>query len=110
MSATSIPSSRRVTRMGPLDSSKWRRPTDSTKERMVEESFGSSPAPGPAAHGAISRFVTQQPGVVISGVYLLSSAIGMLDSWWYYRRFGINVFLYSDLADFLLASFRSPTA
>jgi hypothetical protein len=64
----------------------------------------------PAERGAILRFVSQQPGVVVSGVYLLSSAIGMLDSWCYYRRFGIDVFLYSDLADFLLASFRSPTA
>lgn len=56
------------------------------------------------------RLLIQQPGAVISGLYLLSSAIGMLDSWWYFRQFGINVFLHSDLADFLLASFRSPTA
>jgi hypothetical protein len=52
----------------------------------------------------------QHPGVLISGLYLLSAAVGMLDSWWYYRRLGVDVFLYSDLADFLLASFRSPTA
>jgi hypothetical protein len=56
------------------------------------------------------RFLKEQPGLVISGLYLLSSAIGMLDWWWYYRHFSINVFLDSDVADFLLASFRSPTA
>lgn len=56
------------------------------------------------------RLLIEQPGLVISGLYLLASAIGMLDSWWYFRQFGINVFLHSDVADFLLASFRSPTA
>ena len=66
--------------------------------------------PAHAEHRAAVNFLTQHPGVLISGLYLLASAIGMLDSWWYYRHFGVNVFLYSDLADFLLASFRSPTA
>jgi hypothetical protein len=63
-----------------------------------------------AQHSWAFHFVTQHPGVLISGLYLLASAIGMLDSWWYFRQFGISVFIYSDLADFLLASFRSPTA
>jgi hypothetical protein len=62
------------------------------------------------AHSPAFGLLTQHPGVLISALYLLASAIGMLDSWWYYRHFGVNVFLYSDLADFLLASFRSPTA
>jgi hypothetical protein len=57
-----------------------------------------------------SRFFTEHPGVGVSALYLASSAIGMLDSWWYYRQFNIDIFLYSDLADFLLASFRSSTA
>jgi hypothetical protein len=55
------------------------------------------------------RLLTDHAGVWIPGLYLFASAIGMLDSWWYHRRFGINVFLYSDLADFLLASFRTLT-
>jgi hypothetical protein len=55
-------------------------------------------------------FLLNHAGIVLPGMYLLASAIGMLDSWWYYRQFGIDIFLYSDLADFLLASFRSPTA
>jgi imidazolonepropionase-like amidohydrolase len=58
----------------------------------------------------LPRFLVEHPGAWIPGLYLLASAIGMLDSWWYFRQFGIDVFLYSDVADFLLASFRSPTA
>jgi hypothetical protein len=75
----------------------------------VEESHRSINTLEPA-HGPAFGLLTQHPGVLISALYLLASAIGMLDSWWYYRHFGVNVFLYSDLADFLLASFRSPTA
>ena len=74
----------------------------------MEDSTSHEPAH--AEHGAAFRLLTNHPGILISGLYLLASAIGMLDSWWYYRHFGVNVFLYSDLADFLLASFRSPTA
>ncbi len=70
----------------------------------------SAPAVVPPAASSLSHLLTAHPAVGISAVYLVSSAIGMLDSWWYYRRFGIDIFLYSDLADFLLASFRSPTA
>jgi hypothetical protein len=58
----------------------------------------------------MARFLAQHLGVGISALYVVASAIGMLDSWWFYRQFNINIFLYSDLADFLLASFRSPTA
>jgi len=65
--------------------------------------------PAHEEHGPAFRLLSQHPGVLISGLYLLASAIGMLDSWWFYRHFGVSVFLYSDLADFLLASFRSPT-
>jgi hypothetical protein len=58
----------------------------------------------------MQRLLANHPGVGISALYVVSSAIGMLDSWWYYRQFNISIFFYSDVADFLLASFRSPTA
>jgi hypothetical protein len=70
---------------------------------------GARHEPAHAEHGTAFRLLKDHPGILISGLYLLASAIGMLDSWWYYRQFGVSVFLYSDLADFLLASFRSPT-
>lgn len=73
----------------------------------MEDSMRHEPAH--PEHDTAFRLLTNHPGILISGLYLLASAIGMLDSWWYYRHFGVNAFLYSDLADFLLASFRSPT-
>ena len=53
-------------------------------------------------------FFGDHPGVWVPGLYVIGSTIGMLDSWWFFHQFGINVFLYSDVADFLLASFREP--
>ena len=53
-------------------------------------------------------FFADHPGVWVPGLYMIGSTIGMLDSWWFFHQFGINVFLYSDVADFLLASFREP--
>lgn len=64
----------------------------------------------PTPSSPMARFLANHPGVGISALYIVSSAIGMLDSWSYYRQFNINIFFYSDLADFLLAAFRSPTA
>jgi hypothetical protein len=55
-------------------------------------------------------FFVDHPGVWVPGLYMIGSTIGMLDSWWFFHQFGINVFLYSDVADFLLASFREPGA
>jgi hypothetical protein len=51
---------------------------------------------GPSFFGL---FLTN-PGLWPVILYLIGSMVGMLDSWWFYRRFGINVFLYSDIADF----------
>jgi hypothetical protein len=79
----------------------------------MEEKLASADAAGrttSSERGSLSRFLADHPGVCISALYLVSSAVGMLDSWWYYRQFHINIFFHSDLADFLLASFRSPTA
>jgi hypothetical protein len=74
------------------------------------EAQASANAIDAAQSGSTYRFLANHTGVAFSALYLLASAIGMLDSWWYYRHFHINIFFYSDLADFLLASFRSPTA
>jgi hypothetical protein len=59
-------------------------------------------------HARTVAFFTDHPGVWVPGLYMIGSTIGMLDSWWFFHQFGINVFLYSDVADFLLASFREP--
>jgi hypothetical protein len=68
---------------------------------------GRSEASGRAG---VVAFLERHPGAWVPGLYLLASTIGTLDSWSYFRRFGVNVFLYSDVADFLLASLREPGA
>jgi len=45
---------------------------------------------------------------VASLVYVYVTAIGMVQAWFQYRAFDLNVFEFSDLNDFLLAAFREP--
>ena len=59
---------------------------------------------------SLYQLVSKHPAAVIPGLYLVGSTIGMLDSWWYFRQFGVDIFLYSDISDYLLASFREPGA
>jgi hypothetical protein len=40
----------------------------------------------------------------------LSTGVGILSSWALYREFGINIFDYAEIGDFLLAAFKSPSA
>ncbi len=54
------------------------------------------------------RFLREHPAFLISGLYVFATAIGMFFSWSYLRHFGINVFLYAEISDFLLASFKDP--
>jgi len=48
------------------------------------------------------------PALLVSIVYVVASTIGMLYSWDYLRFFGINVFNYAQIGDFLLASLKEP--
>ena len=50
----------------------------------------------------------QHPALLISSVYLFASLIGLVYSWALLQDFGINVFRYSDVSDFLLASLKEP--
>jgi len=45
---------------------------------------------------------------MVSAFYVAASVIGMFYSWAYLRRFGINVFNYAQISDFLLASLKEP--
>jgi hypothetical protein len=66
---------------------------------------------GPAEasrRAGLVAFLRRHPGVWVPALYLFASTVGTLDAWSYFRAFGINVFLYSDVADFLLASLREP--
>lgn len=71
---------------------------------MVEE-----PTKG-NSQGYLKEFFLANPTVVLSLLYLYVTAIGMLYSAVLYGRFGINVFDYSEISDFLLAAFKNPVA
>jgi len=50
----------------------------------------------------------EHPALLVSAFYVAASVIGMFYSWAYLRRFGINVFNYAQISDFLLASLKEP--
>ena len=50
----------------------------------------------------------EHPALLVSALYVAASVIGMFYSWAYLRRFGINVFNYAQISDFLLASLKEP--
>ena len=50
----------------------------------------------------------EHPALLVSAFYVAASSIGMFYSWVYLRGFGINVFNYPQLSDFLLASLKEP--
>ena len=70
---------------------------------MLEE-FEAQREPGQTVTG----FLRQHPGLVVSLIYLTVSLIGLLFSYSLFREFGINIFLYAEISDFLLAALREP--
>jgi hypothetical protein len=62
------------------------------------------------SRGYLKVFFLTNPTVVLSLLYLYVTGIGMLYSSVLYGRFGINVFDYSEIGDFLLAAFKNPVA
>jgi hypothetical protein len=56
----------------------------------------------------IRKILKDHPALVVSGFYVAASIIGMFYSWAFLREFGINVFNYAQISDFLLASLKEP--
>ncbi len=50
----------------------------------------------------------EHPALLVSAFYVAASFVGMFYSWAFLRRFGINVFNYAQISDFLLASLKEP--
>lgn len=50
----------------------------------------------------------ENPGLLVTVAYLLVSLIGLSFSWALLREFGLNVFSFADVTDFLMAAFREP--
>jgi len=60
-----------------------------------------------ARHPWFHRLI-ENPGVLFSLGYLLVSLLGLAFSWALLRKFGLNVFSFADVTDFLMAAFREP--
>lgn len=54
------------------------------------------------------RVLEQHPALLVSLLYFMASLIGVVYSWAFLGGFGINVFSYADVSDFLLASLKEP--
>ncbi|MCG8371067.1 MAG: hypothetical protein MJA32_11210 [Proteobacteria bacterium] len=50
----------------------------------------------------------EHPALIVSALYVAASVIGMFYSWAFLRFFGVNVFNYAHISDFLLASLKEP--
>jgi hypothetical protein len=57
--------------------------------------------------GPVMGFFRDHPTLVLSLLYLYATAMGIVYSFRLYRSFGINIFDYSEIADFLLAAFKN---
>src|SRR3712207_3713565 len=58
----------------------------------------------------IKGIFLDHPTLALTFLYLYLTAIGMLYSAVLYRSFGINIFDYSEIADFLFAALKNPIA
>ena len=50
----------------------------------------------------------EHPGVFLTVIYAAASIIGLVYTWAFLNAFGINVFHYAELTDFMLASLKEP--
>lgn len=50
----------------------------------------------------------EHPALIVSALYLIASVVGMFYAWAFLSHFGINVFNYAQISDFLLASLKEP--
>ena len=56
----------------------------------------------------LTQLFRQHPALLVSLVYVIASSIGMFYARSYIGQFGINVFHYAQIGDFLLASLKEP--
>ncbi len=74
----------------------------------MREKVGSKKISGLEQYSSIRRVLAEHPAFFVSGLYLVASLIGLVYSWAFLRAFGINVFRYAEISDFLLASLKEP--
>lgn len=59
-------------------------------------------------HNWLTTVLKEHPALLASVIYFSASAIGMFYSWAFLRHFGVNVFNFAQIGDFLLASLKEP--
>ena len=59
-------------------------------------------------HSWLRQTLAEHPALLVSVLYFVASLIGLVYSWAFLRAFGINVFRYAEVSDFLLASLKEP--
>src|SRR5215208_6297022 len=52
----------------------------------------------------------KNPPLVLTLLYVYATGVGMFYSWSFYRGFGINIFDYAEIGDFLLAALKNPSS
>jgi len=56
----------------------------------------------------VFNWLVSNRAMILPFLYLFASSIGMFFYWVYFSVFGINIFDFADVSDFLLMSFRKP--
>ncbi len=56
----------------------------------------------------LDAILREHPALLVSAVYVAASVVGMFWSWAFLRQFGVNVFNYAQVTDFLIASLKEP--
>jgi hypothetical protein len=56
----------------------------------------------------VPKWLEDNPGLVVSALYLALSAVGLLYQFFFFRRFQLNVLEFSDATDFLMVVVREP--
>jgi len=78
-----------------------------TKLEQVGTSAGAS---AEGASKGLPTLRTEHIGTVLTLGYLAVTCVGMISSWALYARFGVNVFHFAQIGDFLLAATAWPVA
>ena len=51
----------------------------------------------------------KHPALVLTAVYVYLNILGMINAYRYFSLFGINIFKFSEINDFIMAVFRNPS-
>lgn len=56
----------------------------------------------------VPLWLRENPGLVLTSLYVFASLVGVLYHFLFFRRFGVNVLEFSEASDFLMVVVREP--